>query len=115
MEVKREKQTDWSGTIGGLAGMNNISENTEIDENSPEYKKWREEEKSILIPSDARIEKIKDETTNNGKATKRNKSFSTTSKKTERNTEKTPSKENMGNNKKKCEQPKSTDQRETGR
>lgn len=81
MEVKREKQTDWSGTISGLAGMNNISENTEIDENSPKYKKWREEEKKILIPSDARIEKIKIETTNNGKQKRRrSRSLSTTSK-----------------------------------
>ena len=48
MEVKREKQTDWSGTVGGLAGMNNISENTEIDENSPEYKMSNSSKNTIM-------------------------------------------------------------------
>ena len=114
MEVKREKQTDWSGTVGDFVGMNNISENTEIDEDSPKYKKWREEEKSILIPSDARIEKIKDETTNNGKQKRRGRSLSTTSHTKGENTANKSTREEQEDviiNEKKAKETKSADGR----
>ena len=117
MGEKREKQTDLRGTVGDFAGVNDINENTESDENSPKYKKWREEKKSILTPSYERIGIIEEETTNNGKEKRRGRSLNTTSNTKGENTANKTTREEQNDviiNKKKVNEPKAADGREMG-